>query len=232
NELGEGRAILLNASVEPYGGQRNDETASPVQQMLVAAVQSAGVEPPASVTRADGSRPLSVQTVQFGSGPVRYLAVQQDILVRGLGEQALQIAIDEPAVVYDLRAGERIAEGRVSEWQTTIDRGYPQVYALLPYEVTGVTGNVPNVASPGSTVEVAAEVTVSAGRPDTHVVRMDVFAPGSDEAHREYSQNILCERGEGAATIPFAFNDATGSWRIELTDVATGVSTEHTLTLQ
>ncbi|MFW5868464.1 MAG: hypothetical protein ACOCX2_11645, partial [Armatimonadota bacterium] len=180
----------------------------------------------------DGSRPLCLQTVQFGSGPARYLAVQQDILVRGLGEQALTVSIDEPAFVYDLRAGERVGEGRVSEWQTTIDRGYPRVYALLPYEVTGVTGNVPNGASPGATIEVAAEVTVSAGRPDTHVVRMDVYAPGSDEAHREYSQNVLCERGEGAATIPFAFNDPTGAWRVVLTDVASGVSSEHSLNLR
>ncbi|MFP4250702.1 MAG: beta-galactosidase trimerization domain-containing protein, partial [Armatimonadota bacterium] len=231
NELGEGRAILLNANVERYGDERNDESASPTQQMLVAAVRSAGVEPPASVTRADGSRPLSVQTVQFGSGPVRYLAVQQDILVRGLGEQALQIAIDEPAIVYDIRAGERIGEGRVSEWQTTIDRGYPQVYALLPYEVEGVNADAPAAADAGSTVEIGAEVVASA-TPATHVVRMDVYAPGSDEAHREYSQNILCERGAGSASIPFAFNDATGAWRIELTDVASGAGAEHSLNLR
>ncbi|MGI5818052.1 MAG: beta-galactosidase [Armatimonadota bacterium] len=231
NEVGEGRAILLNFATEAYNGQRTSEEASAIQETLVAAVESAGVRPPAIVTRTDGSRPLCLQTVQFGSGPLRYLAVQQDILVRGIGEQELRIELDRPAAVYDIRAGERIGEGRVSAWETTIDRGFPRVYALLPYEVTGVDSDAPASAPRGATVEIAASVSAAA-QPATHVVRMDVYAPGSDTAHREYSQNIVCPRGAGSASIPFALNDPAGSWRIELTDVASGMSTERILTLE
>ncbi len=232
NELGAGRTVLLNATVEPYEGRRLEEGVRPIQEVLVAAARAGGVEPLASVTTEDGALPTATETVQFGSGPLRYLAVQRDILIRGVGEQALQIQTDEPAVVYDIRAGERVGEGRIDQWQTTIDRGYPSVYALLPYEVTGVDADVPEAVQAGSTVEVATSVSVSAGRADTHVVRMDVYAPDADEAHREYSQNILCERGEGAADIPFALNDPTGQWRIELTDVASGVGAERTLAMR
>jgi len=208
-----------------------DAGVKPVQELLAAAVEAAGVEPPAKVTLSDGSLPRAIGLNQFGSGPVRYLAIQQDILVRGVGEQALQITLPEPAVVYDIRAGKRVGEGSISEWQASIDRGWPLVYALLPYEVTDVQADVPASAGAGSTVEVAATVAVSAGRADTHVVRMDVFAPGSDGAHREYSQNILCERGAGFAQIPFALSDAQGAWRLVFRDVASGTTVERTLTL-
>jgi hypothetical protein len=230
NEIGEGRTFLLNATFERYDDRRMDEGIKPTQEMLVAAVRSAGVEPPATVRRADGALPTAVQTVQFGTAPLRYLAVERDILMRGAGQEDLVIEIDEPAVVYDIRAGERVGEGRIDHWETTIDRGYPQVYALLPYEVNGVEATMPGSAEAGSTVEVAATVSASA-RPGTHVVRMDVYAPDADEAHREYSRNILCERGEGATDIPFAHNDATGNWRLELTDVASGTSLTRTLAL-
>jgi hypothetical protein len=232
NEVGEGRTILLNVPIEPYNADRNADGPNAIQEMLAAAVRSAGVMPPASVTRADGSRPLSVHTVQFGSGPARYISLQQDILARGLGAQTLQVELPEPAVVYDIRAGERVGEGRVSEWETTLTREWPRVYALLPYEITGVSIDTPEAIEGGSTAEFAATVAVSAGTPQTHVVRMDVYAPGSDTAHREYSQNILCERGQGSANIPFALNDPTGDWRIELRDVASGVTTTRTLTLR
>jgi hypothetical protein len=52
---------------------------------------------------------------------------------------------------------------------------------------------------------------------------MDVFAPGSEKPHREYSQNIDCPNGQGRATIPFALNDPAGEWRMTFRDVALGV---------
>jgi beta-galactosidase len=233
NELGEGRAILLNVPIEAFATQRATAGVKPVQELLVAAVQSAGVQPPARVTLADGSRPLAINTVQFGSGPARYLGIQQDILVRGIGEQALQIELPEPAFVYDIRAGRPVGEGRVSEWDATIERGWPLVYALLPYEVTAVEVQTPEQAVRGQTAHAQVNVRVSEGRPDAHVVRMDVFAPGSDVAHREYSQNVLVRSDAGYRTdIPFALSDERGEWRLLFRDVASGVTAERTLMLQ
>ncbi len=233
NELGAGRAVMLNFALNDYNSGRSVEGPKPRLDVLDAVVRAAGVTPPAEVVRADGERPLCVQQVVFGDGPARYLALQQDILVRTLPEQQVRVTLPEPAIVYDLRAGERIGEGRVSEWDATVSRGQPRVFSLLPYEVTAVEVQAPDQAYRGETAYVLLAVRVSEGRPGDHVVRMDVHAPGEDRPHRQYSRNVFVGGDVGYRTdIPFALNDPRGEWRLVFRDVASGVTAERTLMLQ
>ncbi len=233
NELGSGRVVTLNFALNDYNSERSTEGPKPRLAVLDAVVRAAGITPPAELARADGERPLCVQQVLFGDGPARYLALQEDILVRTVPEQQVRVTLPEPAIVYDLRAGERVGDGPVGEWDTTVARGEPQVFSLLPYEVTAVEVQCPDQAHRGGTASVLVAVRVSEGRPGDHVVRLDVYAPHSDRPHRQYSQNILVAGDEGSpAEIPFALNDARGQWRLVFRDVATGVSTERTMAVQ
>jgi len=233
NELGAGRAVTLNFALNDYNGNRSVEGRKPYLEVLDAAVRAAGVTPPAEVVRADGERPLCVQQVVFGAGPARYLALQQDILVRTVPEQQVHVTLPAPAIVYDLRAGERVGDGPVGEWDTAVSRGEPRVFSLLPYEVTAVEVQAPAQAARGETASAQVTVRVSEGEPADHVVRMDVYAPGSDRPHRQYSQNLLVAGGAAAsADIPFALNDPRGQWRLVFRDVASGVSAERMLAVQ
>jgi hypothetical protein len=63
-------------------------------------------------------------------------------------------------------------------------------------------------------------------RLQANAVRLDVFAPGSDTPHRQYSQNIACPGGKGRAIVPLALNDTTGEWRLQFRDAATGKAAE------
>ncbi|MGD9495721.1 MAG: beta-galactosidase trimerization domain-containing protein, partial [Armatimonadota bacterium] len=232
NELGTGRAVTLNLALNDYNSVRSEEGSRPLLDVLDAVVRAAGVTPPAEVVRADGARPLCLQQVVFGDGPARYLALQQDILVRTLPEQHVHVTLPAPAIVYDLRAGERIGDGPISAWDTTVSRGEPQVFSLLPYEVTAVEVQAPDRANRGQTAYALVAVRVSDGPPGDHVVRMDVYAPGNDRPHRQYSQNILISGGEEAgADIPFALSDRRGQWRLVFRDVASGVSAERAVAL-
>lgn len=232
NSVGTGRAVTLNAVVTDYAGQRATADRKPWAEVLDAVVRAAGVTPPAEVTRTDGARPVCLQQVVFGAGPARYLALQQDILVRGVPEQTVRVELPAPAVIYDLRAGERVGAGQVSTWETTVSRGEPRVFALLPYEVTAVQAQAPDATERGETIAVSATVAVAAGEPQTHVVRLDVYAPGAEQPHREYSQNLLCAGGRGAGDIPFALSDPAGQWRLVFRDVASGVTAERTLAVR
>ncbi len=223
NEVGRGRTVLLNLLVRDFEGRRRDDGPKPILEIIGATLWAAGVEPHASVTTTDGGRPVCVQQVIFGNGPARYLALQQDILVRSDLTQQLRISLPEPAFVYDMRSGRQVGDGPTDSWEAEISRGNILVYALLPYEVVAVRPNVPAVAQRGATMELAIAVEVE-GRAADHVVRMDVYAPGSDEPHRQYSQNVMCAGGAGAADIPFALSDASGRWRLAFRDVASGVS--------
>ena len=54
------------------------------------------------------------------------------------------------------------------------------MYALLPYEVTGLQVRLPETARPGETCEVRVRVEVSEGTPGDHVLRLEVRDPAYD----------------------------------------------------
>jgi len=64
------------------------------------------------------------------------------------------------------------------------------------------------------------------------VMRLNVYAPGSEIPHRQYSQNLSCPGGSGAGDIPFALSDERGEWRLELRDVASGATAVRSLVLK
>jgi hypothetical protein len=233
NKVGEGRAILLNMPLTDLNTERAKPGLHPTEAIAAAILQSAGVPPPAVITAADGATPLCLNTVSYSDGPLRYLAVMQDFRVRGLPQQKLTITLPQPAFVYDLRAGKPVALGQVKQWPVAIGRGYPLVYALLPYQVTGIKPQAPAAVSVGMQVPVKVALQTSARGagvpPAFHVVRLDVFAPGQTTPHRQYSQNLSCPKGNGSATIPFALSDTKGQWRLVWRDVASGVKTETVL---
>ncbi|MEA3364812.1 MAG: hypothetical protein U9Q79_04145 [Candidatus Hydrogenedentes bacterium] len=179
----------------------------------------------------DGEPARCVEQTLFVNGDLRYLCLEQDILLRSLEAQKLTISIDTPAYVYDVRKKQAVAQEPVREWNVTISRGYPLLYALMPYPVTGVSAAVDSTCARGDTLKVATTVKAEAAQPQYHVVRVDVFAPGSNTPHRQYSQNIDCPKGQGSGTIPFALNDPAGDWRLVFRDVASGAKTEATMKL-
>jgi len=231
NKVGSGRAILLNMPVTAINTDRTKPGLQPAEAIVTAIARSAGVTPPATVTGDQGQPPLCLNTVSYREGNLRYLAIMQDFRVRGLPEQALHVKLPAPAYVYDVRAGKALFKGQGQEWDAQVGRGYPLVYALLPYQVAAVKPQAPGAAARGQ--EIALKVAVQATQPaGFHVVRLDVFAPGHTAPHRQYSQNLVCPQGLGAATIPLAVSDPQGLWRLVWRDVATGVTAESKLVVK
>lgn len=224
NAVGKGRAVTMNLPWRGLEKERLADGPQPLTGLLGAVLSSAGVEPSSELRLADGGRPKAIRQTLFTDGPNRYLCLQQDILLPALGEQEVRLSLPAPAVVYDLRAGRRIGEGKVREWDVTLSRGRPLVFSLLPYAVRTLSAQAASSARAGTNVSVEVNVAADGASPGYHAVRMDVFAPGSDTPHREYSRNIGCPEGRGTTLIPFALNDRPGEWRLDLRDVASGVT--------
>lgn len=229
NTVGAGRAITLNLALDGINRTRAQDDLHPLEAILGAVLESAGVTPFSRLETARGQRPRCIQQVHWRDGDAAYLALFHDILVRGVGEQTAELTLPDAAFVYDLRAGERVGTGLVGRWEVTTSRGTPLLYSLLPYEVTGLEAQVPETTQAGSAVPVAVTVQVGQGAPGRHVVRLDVYPPDAQTPHRQYSQNIDCPGGRGTADIPLAFSDSPGAWRLVLRDVATGVQVERTV---
>lgn len=229
NRFGQGRTVLLNLALADITAQRVT-AARPLEEVLEAVVRGAGVAPFAEVVRQDGARPLGLVQTRFTDGALRYLAVQQDFMQPTLKDQPVRITLPQPAVVYDLRAGQRLGAGQVKDWTATMSRGHPLVYSLLPYEVRGVDLQAPRTARRGQAVKVAVKVNTT-GQTGFHVVRLDVSAPDAKTPHRQYSINVACPVGAGAADVPLALDDRAGSWRLEARDVASGARATATVTV-
>ena len=60
---------------------------------------------------------------------------------------------------------------------------------------------------------------------DFHTVRAEV-TDGAGKYRRFYRYCIASPGGKGRGEIPLALNDPTGTWKLRLTDVATGVAAE------
>lgn len=223
--FGNGHAVLLNVPFSTVTALRTEKRERTLLDPLARYLALAGVAPSAHLA-VDGKPARCIEQTLFVDGKVRYLALQQDILVRGLEPQSLAIAMDTPAFVYDVRAGRSVAEAPVDRWDAVISRGNPQLFALMPYAVSGLAVTVAPECALGDTLDVAAAVAADGAQPQFHVVRVDVFAPGSERPHRQYSQNLACADGQGKGTIPFALNDPAGAWRLVFRDVATGTSAE------
>lgn len=232
NAVGKGRAVTLNFLVQELFPLRAGEGPKPYHEILSSILRSAGLSPFCELNRPKGGRPLCIEQVLFKDGGLQYLALQQDLSIRSLPEQKVRVEIPRPAVIYNLRAGARVGKGKMRSWDATLSRGRPQVFSLLPYEVTAVSIEADTSARPGDTLPVNVNIGTEPGKAEFHVVRLNVFAPGSDRAHRQYSVNIPCPAGKGAAKVPFALNDPQGRWRFEARDVASGRQAELVVMLE
>ena len=230
-DSGKGRCVTLNFALAGMYDIRAKEEPKALLGVLDAVIRAAGVASPCELRRADGSRPLCTEQVLFTDGRLRYLAIEQDLLLRHLPDQEVRLKLPEASIVYDVRAGKRLGDGRIAEWDVVLSRGRPWVYALMPYAVSDLAVNAPGSAKAGDTVTVSVAIGTADPQPGYHVVRLNVYAPGSKIPHRQYSQNIGCNAGRGKASIPFALSDRSGEWSLELRDVATGVKAARTLVL-
>ncbi len=67
------------------------------------------------------------------------------------------------------------------------------------------------------------------GQPvDRSVVRVEVFDPAG-RLVRHYSHNVTIHKGRASFRIPWALNDAPGTWRVRARDVISGLTQERTL---
>jgi len=207
------------------------EDPKPRREIIAAVLAGAGLRSPCELKRPDGTWPLCVRQAVFQDGESRYLMLQQDIILPNLPDQQAHLTLPEPSIVYDLRAGKRIGTGKVREWDVTLSRQRPLIFSLMPYEVTGVSVQA-GTATRGENTPVQVAVSVAGGAPGYHVVRLNVCPPGSQTHHRQYSQNLGCDGGKGSGSIPFALSDPTGQWRLEVRDVASGVTAEGHITVK
>jgi hypothetical protein len=107
-----------------------------------------------------------------------------------------------------------------------------RVYALLPYQVSGVTVTGRAAAQQGQALELKLAVVAAGGAtPGTHVLHLALTGPDGKE-RPWYAQNVVAKSGQATVTVPLACNDAPGTWTVTATDMATKTTGKLQVTIK
>jgi hypothetical protein len=246
-EVGKGLAIYLNLEVFPYQHWRvRPGPEAVMREFLGALLAEAGIEPRVRVLDTRGTRLPAVEVVNYQLGSQTIVAIFRNpqldpggwadgprVPERGWGEGIDNSALEKPvdAVihlpqgfhVYDVRAAK--PRGQISSLETTLDPWAPLVLTLSPTAVAGLRLQTGPRIERGHAGEIEITIEDNPAGMQPRIIHLDVFAP-DDNLAEPYSGNFLLDGQAGKLTIPFAWNDASGVWKVRAQDIATAVMAE------
>ena len=118
--------------------------------------------------------------------------------------------------VYDLRTGQ--AFGDTDRLELDLGSVEPALLTLSQRPIAP-----PSIAGPNRVhLGEIAEFHIRSSSPAAHgVIRLEVIDPGGSPVGH-YSANLLTAGPLAAHTLPLAFNDKTGAWKLRATDLPSG----------
>jgi hypothetical protein len=148
---------------------------------------------------------------------------------------AIQTMIRFPKLthLYDIRAGKYL--GHVNETNCTLTEGDPQIFAMMPYPVSDLKISISKpVYRAGENVDYEvslhsdSQTSLPLGR---HVIFVNVAAP-DNQVRPAYNAKLEAQKGTCKATIPLAYSDMAGTWKLTGRDVATGMEGSATFVIR
>jgi hypothetical protein len=243
-KVDEGEGIFLNFLWTGYrsfrsggvGGEitrrvsADAKTAGAYWRVMEELLAGTGIEPPAKITH-KGQRLRTIEQVVYRQGPIKYLGLlpryfggryaqaKERILIKPEDFTTVDVALGETGYVHDVRARKRL--GRTQSLKVKVTDGVALLYAITPYEVTGLNLSAPAAARPGDTLNVTLAVNASKGEPGDHVVHMRLVGPDGAEAKWARS-DLLTRAGQARWSPRLALNARPGIWRIEAQELISG----------
>lgn len=252
HEFGKGKAVFLNTEISSYAFQRlQSEPLTSLPQIMEGVFSLAGIAPHIRALNADGQRCPGTEIVRFANGGYEHVAIfrnpqvddsgwgnlptqsrsaGQEEIDNSLLERAANVTISWGAAMqtYDVRAGKDL--GKTAESHATLDPWEPLVFTRSAGPVPRCLVKVPDQVQAGSVLTVT--VTDEAALPEGsfRIVRLELLAPGG-QPYELYARNLLVRLTPHAESIPLAFNDPKGRWRVRARDVMTGEVQESAFTV-
>ena len=245
---GAGRVWVLNALWTGYrdlrssgvGGEivnrtsANENVAGSLRALMAGLLGDAALSAPAVVKR-NGAPQAYIEQVVYRRGPLAYLCLLpryfggrgvSSVHRRWLSDKdyrRVQIELSAPGVVYDMRAGKALGERGSIE--ARMAEGVAMLYALTPYEVTGLRLTGPEGVPRGGKAVFHVTVDTDAGKAGDHVVNVQLIGPDGAPSPC-LGANLLTDAGEGEWTCRMALNEHPGQWKAVARDTVSGRTAE------
>ena len=231
NTVGKGRAILLN--FELPGRIAQGAFPADFYPFLRALVDAAGVRPPVGFAAPDGGAIPNLETRLWQNGEMTILGVWYELNIKFYGEDGLArdaagrkvtVTLPEKLHVWSLRDGKGL--GRETRFDTTVAEGRANFFAAAPYRIGGVKLRADSATpQPGTMLNVNVAVDVPKDAKATHVVQVEVIDPAGAVADWG-KQVVLLPAGKGAVSLPMAWDEQPGTWRLRARELWTGKTDE------
>ncbi len=219
------KAIYLNFDLYAYEQMRREGRERDLRETLRYILMSpyggtgSQIEAPFVVEHEHG-HPIDRTTVtRLRDGRTWYYGVLPDFFPYDKSPAAVSLPFPDGRHVYDVRAKRYLgAGGKIVD---VLRAGRPKMYAVLPYEVAGVSAQAPTRSKRGDPIDVTIQVEGGAPKPGPHAVRVAVSHP--DGVMPEYwPRTIYLPAGEGSYQFTPALNAPTGPWQITVTECVSG----------
>ena len=216
-ELGKGRAILLNFTLQMAETTAAKET--PFNKFVLDLLKVAGVESRHTVSLPDSSGIVRFRT---GKGFELVGAHVSDSTVKAKGKG--EILLPSERFIYACGVG---FVGKTNKISLDFSASPLELFSLFESKQAAPEVSVARKSKLGS----AAEFDLSA-IPDGRTLLIEVFAPGKEKQKPWPERNAVVDTGKTRKhPFHFAYNDAPGTYRFVITDMVTGLKTEKTISV-
>ena len=203
NEVGKGRAVLLNFSVNN----------APFQGLLKSILASADVRPQITIQTPEGESIKGLEITRWKNEDIDLISLF------GKYEGNVVVTLPENKYIYDLN--QRLNYGQANKFRTTVRPNRAAFFALLPeaspeFEIETVGQTI----SVGQTSEISIRIPSSAGK---HAMRITATAPNG-RIVPWFNRLILADSTPTVVKFPLAFNDQLGIWNVNVTDLYTNIT--------
>jgi hypothetical protein len=230
--FGRGKAISLKANVLDYHRDRVVGKGSETRKLVAGILQSAGLRPAFAVIDEQGQPVSGVETHIFRNGAVTIVSLlnNPELRVDELGppdfrsnerfaqRRSLKLVLPETLAVYDVRRNKAL--GRKRELMVELDPYEPVIYATSMEPLPEITIAAPARVNRGETGRIGiavAGITPAA----VHVLHVEVRDPANHLVPC-YSGNLRAPGGHATWELPIAYNDAAGTWKVQVHDLLSG----------
>jgi len=232
HDYGKGKACLMNMAIQHYLTLRAAGRGAGLQGLLGDFFSAAEIAPNVRV-RAAGNHAARVRVFRYHEGDsllVGLLRPHKRLLDESDGfldtaPRPFVVQFGRNGHVYDVL--NRKYHGQQDHLELDIPVATAMLFAVLPYEVIGLTAEVTQQAR---RVTISPTVQISEKQAGQHVVNIKI-TDAEGVRRPEYDMDVIAANAHGSHSFTLALNDPPGEWIIDLEDVATGTTTQSLIVL-
>ncbi|MFH0759731.1 MAG: beta-galactosidase trimerization domain-containing protein [Bacteroidota bacterium] len=222
HSYGKGSAYLLNYFMDKYPAEKlnnsNDSALLKIRKLFAGENLESGI----LFTTSTGDPAMGIEKYSFSEkrGSARLLGLLPGTTFE---DQEINLHLKQSVHLYDIRNKKYLGEG--TDFKINVKTSVPGLFGLVQGTIDDIEVEAPTTLKRGETVTLAFKI-VGEGTSDLKsVVRVDVFDPdGANILY--YSDNCELSNGSGTCHFNTALNDQPGPWKIQLTEVISGVVKE------